>query len=143
MPDAGRRPQPSSRSRARIRVDRAMIHRIAADLVLVVHLGFVVFVVLGGLLVRWRRRVALVHLPCALYGAAIEVGGWICPLTPLENRLRALGGEQGYPGGFVEHYLVALVYPQPLSRPAQLLLAAAVVVVNAAAYAWALRRPRG
>lgn len=118
-----------------------MIHRSAADLVLLVHLGFIAFVVLGGLLVRWRRGVALVHLPCAVYGAAIEVGGWVCPLTPLENRLRALGGEQGYAGGFVEHYLVALVYPQPLSRATQVLLAIAVVVVNAVIYAWALRRP--
>lgn len=118
-----------------------MPYRLLADLVLVLHLGFILFVVLGGLLVRWRRWVALAHLPCAAYGAAIEIGGWICPLTPLENRLRVLGGEPGYAGGFIEHYLVPLVYPEPLTATAQLLLAILVVAVNAGIYLWALRRP--
>lgn len=117
-----------------------MIYRLLADLVVVLHLGFVLFVALGGLLVRWRRAAAIVHLPCAAYGAAIEVWGWICPLTPLENRLRALGGARGYAGGFVEHYLVPLVYPAPLTHGAQLLLGLLVVVLNAAIYRSALRR---
>jgi len=119
-----------------------MAYRLLADLVLVAHLGFILFVVLGGLLVRWRRRLALVHLPCAAYGAAIELWGWICPLTPLENRLRALGGERGFAGGFVEHYLVPIVYPAALSRTGQTILAVLVVAMNAAVYAWALRRRR-
>lgn len=118
-----------------------MSHRLLADLVLVVHLAFILFVVLGGLLVRWRRWMALAHLPCVAYGAAIELWGWICPLTPLENRLRALGGERGYAGGFIEHYLVPIVYPEPLSRMAQTLLGISVIAVNAGIYAWALRRP--
>lgn len=123
-----------------------MIYRILADVVLVGHLGFILFVVLGGLVVRWRRWAAIVHLPCAAYGAAIEFWGWICPLTPLENRLRALGGEAGYTGGFVEHYLVPIVYPVPLPPAAGNALAVAVVVANCLTYAWAFRRrppPRG
>lgn len=119
-----------------------MAPRLLADLVVVLHLGFILFVVLGGVLVRWRRWAAAVHLPCAAYGAAIEVWGWTCPLTPLENRLRVLGGERGYAGGFIEHYLVPLVYPEPLTPRTQLLLAIGVVAVNGGAYLWALRRPR-
>ncbi len=116
--------------------------RLLADAVVVIHLGFVAFVVLGGILVRRRRWVALVHVPCAVYGAAIEVGGWVCPLTPLENRLRALAGDRGYTGGFVEHYLIRVLYPEPLTARAQAVLAVLVVAANVAAYAWALRAPR-
>ncbi len=119
-----------------------MAYRLLADAVLVLHLGFIVFVVLGGLLVRWRRGMALVHLPCALYGAAIELWGWICPLTPLENRLRVLGGERGYAGGFIEHYLVPIVYPGPLSHRTQAGLGVLVIAANVAIYGWALRRAR-
>jgi hypothetical protein len=119
-----------------------MACRVLADLVLVAHLAFIAFVVLGGLFVRRRRWTALVHLPCAVYGAAIELWGWICPLTPLENRLRALGGERGYAGGFIEHYLIPVVYPESLTRRAQTLLALLVVAANVATYAWALRSPR-
>lgn len=118
-----------------------MFYRLLADLIVVLHLGFVLFVVLGGLLVRWRRAAAIVHLPCAAYGAAVEVWGWICPLTPLENRLRALGGARGHPGGFVEHYLVPLVYPAPLTHRVQLLLGLLVVASNVGIYRWALGRP--
>ncbi len=109
---------------------------------MVLHLGFVLFVVLGGLLaVRWPR-VAWVHLPVALYGALIEIVGWICPLTPLELDLRRAAGEAGYEGGFVEHYLLPILYPGALTRDIQLLLAAAVVVINVAVYAVVLRRRR-
>lgn len=119
-----------------------MVYRLLADLVLVVHLAFIAFIVTGGLLVRRRRWMAFVHLPCAVYGAAIELAGWICPLTPLENRLRVLGGEAGYAGGFIEHYLVPIVYPPGLTPRAQTALGIAVAVGNAAVYAWALRGPR-
>lgn len=122
---------------------RPMLYRALADAVLVAHLAFIVFVVLGGLLVRWRRGLALVHVPCAVYGAAIELWGWICPLTPLENRLRALGGERGYEGGFIEHYLVPIVYPHVLTPRAQIVLGVLVVAGNVAIYVWAaFRRPR-
>lgn len=119
-----------------------MAYRALADLVVVVHLAFIAFVVLGGLLVRLRRWVAFLHLPCAAYGAAIELWGWICPLTPLENRLRVLGGERGYAGGFIEHYLIPIIYPEPLTARAQMLLGVLVAVGNVAIYAWALRGRR-
>lgn len=117
-------------------------YRVAADAVVVLHLGFVLFVVLGGLLVLRWPRVAWVHLPVALYGALIEIVGWICPLTPLENDLRRAAGEAGYQGGFVEHYLLPILYPGALTREIQLLLAAAVVVINVAVYAVVIRRRR-
>ena len=118
-----------------------MIERALADLVLVVHLAFIVFVVAGGLLaLRWRWA-PLVHLPAAGWGVWIEVSGGICPLTPLENALRRAAGSSGYPGGFIEHYLVPLVYPASLSRSGQLVLAGLVVVSNGLVY-WAVYRRR-
>ena len=119
-----------------------MIFRVLADLIVVLHLGFVLFVVLGGALaLRWPR-VAWVHLPCAVWGALISFAGWICPLTPLENRLRRTGGAAGYEGGFVEHYLVPALYPDALTRRTQLASGVLVILVNVAAYAWAFRRRR-
>jgi hypothetical protein len=119
-----------------------MLYRLGADAVLLLHFGFVLFVVLGGLLaLRWPRA-AWVHLPAAVWGAGIELLAGICPLTPLENRLRRLGGEAGYPGGFVEHYVVGTLYPGALTRGMQLGLGLAVVAVNVAVYAWAWRRAR-
>lgn len=119
-----------------------MLYRLAADGVLVLHTGFVLFVVLGGLLaLRWPRA-AWVHLPAAAWGAVIEFWGWICPLTPLEQALRRRGGEAGYTGGFVEHYVVALLYPQGLTRGLQLAIGLFVLAVNLAVYAWVWRRAR-
>jgi hypothetical protein len=117
-----------------------MIARIAADAAVVLHLAFIVFVVLGGLLVLKWPRAAWFHLPAAAWGAAIELGGWLCPLTPLENRLRAAGGRSGYAEGFVEHYIVPLVYPAELSRSLQLVLGAAVILINLAVYGLAISR---
>jgi hypothetical protein len=120
----------------------AMIARSLADAVVVLHAAFVLFVPLGGLLaLRWRK-VAWVHLPCAVYGAAIELGGWTCPLTPLENELRRRGGEAGYPGGFIEHYLLPVIYPAPLPAAAPWVLAATVLLVNVAVYGAVLARRR-
>jgi len=111
-----------------------MLYGLMADLVLVAHLAFVVFVALGGFLVwRWRR-LAWVHVPVALWGAAIAVVGFTCPLTPLENRLQRLSGREGYQGGFIEHYVTALVYPAGLTREAQIVLGAAVLALNLAIY---------
>jgi len=117
-----------------------VIPAVLADAVLVAHLAFIVFVLLGGLAARWRRWLAFVHLPCAAYGAAIELGGWVCPLTPLENRLRAIAGERGYSGGFVEHHLVPIVYPGAFTPTVGVALAVAVVGVNVAVYGWVLLR---
>lgn len=111
-----------------------MLYGLMADLVLVVHLAFVVFVALGGFLVwRWRR-LAWVHVPVALWGAAIAVVGFTCPLTPLENRLHRLGGRAGYQGGFIEHYVTAALYPAGLTREAQIVLGAAVLALNLLVY---------
>ena len=120
-----------------------MWYRDAADVVLVVHLGFVLFVVLGGLLaLRWPR-VAWVHVPVALYGASIEFIGFICPLTPLEIWLRRRGGEAGYEGGFIEHYITAALYPTGLTREIQVALGVGVLLLNAIVYAvWWRRRSR-
>ena len=113
-----------------------------ADAVLLLHLAFIVFVALGALLLwRWPR-LAWLHVPAVLWGAYAELSGSICPLTPLENRLRALAGEQGYAGGFIEHYLSALIYPQGLTRGAQLVIGTAVLIANLTLYALWLRRSR-
>jgi Protein of Unknown function (DUF2784) len=117
-----------------------MPYGVLADLVLVVHLGFVLFVALGGLLVLRWPRLAWIHLPAAAWGALIEFTGGICPLTPLENRLRVLAGEAGYAGGFVEHYVTAVLYPDGLTRGAQVVLGVLVLLVNAVIYRRLLRR---
>ncbi len=119
-----------------------MLAKLAADLVMVVHFAFIAFVVAGGWFVLRRPRWALLHLPCALWGAAIEFGGWICPLTPLENALRRTAGAAGYSGGFIDHYLARIVYPEGLTREAQIVLGAGVLALNAAFYGLAWRRRR-
>jgi hypothetical protein len=113
-----------------------------ADLLVVVHLGFVLFVAAGGLLVLRWPRVAWLHLPAAVWGAWIELSGGICPLTPLEQSLRTRAGEAGYSGDFVSHYILPVLYPAGLDRGAQLVLGALVVAVNLAIYAGVLRRRR-
>lgn len=114
-----------------------------ADAVLLLHLAFILFVVFGGfLLVRFPRLIWL-HLPAAAWGALIEFAGWICPLTPLENHLRRLGGGAGYEGGFIAHYLLPVIYPQALTRELQVALGFGVVAVNLVAYArWYRGRKR-
>lgn len=117
-----------------------MPYRLLADAVLLAHAAFVVFVMLGGLLVLRWPRLAWIHLPVVAWGAGIEFAGAICPLTPLENHWRALAGEQGYSGGFVEHYVFAMLYPEGLTRNVQLALALLVLVVNATVYTLIWRR---
>jgi len=113
-----------------------------ADLVVVVHLAFVAFAVGGGLAVARRPRLAWLHLPALAWAAAVMAFGWTCPLTPLEKRLRALAGETPYEGGFVQRYLEPVLYPPGLTRSHQVTLAAALVALNGALYARALRRRR-
>ena len=120
-----------------------MLYRLLADAVVVLHFAFVLFVVLGGLLaLRWPRA-AWFHLPAALWGAGIEFVQGICPLTPLENHLRRLGGDAGYAGGFVEHYVLPALYPAGLTRGVQLGLGLFVVGLNVGVYwvVWRRRRP--
>ncbi|HSF41408.1 MAG TPA: DUF2784 domain-containing protein [Thermoanaerobaculia bacterium] len=117
-----------------------MLYRLLADLVVVLHVGFVLFVVLGGLFaLRWPRA-AWFHLPTAIWGAGIEFLQGICPLTPLENHLRKLGGESGYAGGFVEHYVLPVLYPPGLTRGVQLALGIFVVAFNLVVYTLVWRR---
>ena len=119
-----------------------MPYGLFADAVLVIHFAFVAFVVLGGFLaLRWPR-VAWVHIPVAIYGALIEFAGFICPLTPLEIEFRRRGGEAGYEGGFIEHYITAALYPSGLTREIQIALGVFVLVLNGIVYAIWLRRRR-
>jgi hypothetical protein len=111
-----------------------MPYRLLADAVLLLHLSFVAFVMLGGLFVLRRPRLAWLHLPAVAWGAWIEFSGALCPLTPLENHLRALGAQTGYGGGFVEHYLLAALYPEGLTQEAQWTLGILALAVNAGFY---------
>lgn len=112
-----------------------MPYALLADLVLILHATFILFVVFGGLLVFWRRHLIWLHIPAAAWGILIELRGWICPLTYLENDLRAASGDSGYAVGFIEHYLVPLVYPPALNHDIQILLGLAVLLVNTVIYA--------
>ncbi len=113
-----------------------------ADLVVVLHLGFILLAIGGGLLaLRWSRA-PWFHIPMLAWAALIEFMGWVCPLTPLENWLRAQGGRAVYERGFIEHYVVPIVYPPGLTVEVQWVLAVLLLAVNTAVYSWALRRRR-
>ena len=118
-----------------------MLFRAVADLVVLVHLAFIVFVVLGGLLASRWRWIPWVHLPAVLWGILLEFAGWMCPLTPLENWLRRAGGASEYSRGFVEQYVLAIVYPTALTREAQVALGLLVCLVNSVIYVrlWCVR----
>ncbi len=120
----------------------ASLFRVAADLVVAGHVVFVIFVVLGSLLARRWRWVMWLHVPAAVWGVAIEFGGWLCPLTPLENYLRERAGVTGYRGDFIEHYIVPLLYPARLTRGSQLLLGGLALAINVVVYWRVLRSPR-
>lgn len=111
-----------------------MTHQLAADFVVVLHFAFILFVILGGLLaVRWRRA-PWVHLPAVVWGVLVELVGWRCPLTPLENKLRHAGGQAGFQGGFVEEYILPIVYPAGLTREVQYVLGGLIILVNVVVY---------
>jgi len=117
-----------------------MLFQSLAELVLVFHLGFILFVLLGGLLtLRWPWMMWL-HLPAISWAAALEFGGWICPLTPLENWLRHASGEAGFSGGFIDHYLVPVIYPVGLTPSIQWYLGFFVVLLNLALYSFVYSR---
>ena len=112
----------------------AMLYRLLADLVVLLHSGFILFALLGGLAAMKRPRIAWLHVPALAWAVAVEAAGWICPLTPLERHLRLAAGQTAYAGGFVEHYLVPILYPGSLTRADQLLLALALLLFNAVVY---------
>ena len=119
-----------------------MLARLAADLVMLLHFGFILFVVFGGLGVKYVPRLAWLHLPAAAWGALVVLRGLACPLTDLENALRRKGSEQGYATSFIEHYLMPLIYPAALTEQLQLLLGLAVLLINGGIYGWLLWRRR-
>ncbi|AGI23441.1 hypothetical protein H681_07825 [Pseudomonas sp. ATCC 13867] len=117
-----------------------MLYRLAADAVVLLHLGFILFVLLGGLLaLRWPR-LAWLHAPAAIWGMAVEFFHLYCPLTPLENHFRALAGDNGYSGGFIEHYLIPLIYPASLTEATQAVLGLLVLAINLPPYLLLARR---
>lgn len=117
-----------------------MLARLAADLVVLLHFGFILFVVFGGLGVLRAPRLAWLHLPAAAWGALVELRGLYCPLTDWENALRQQGAEQGYADSFIEHYLIPLIYPAALTENLQLLLGLSVLLINGGIYGWLLWR---
>jgi len=129
--------------RGAFEVVQEMMYRFAADVVVLIHFAFIVFVVLGGFLVFRRPRLVWLHVPAAAWGTLIEFTGWVCPLTPLEGMLRVAGGGSGYSGGFVEAYVVPLVYPTGLEQGTQQVLGAVVIFINAVAYGRLLLRRSG
>lgn len=119
-----------------------MIYQILAELVVVAHAAFVLFVVAGGLLaLRWLW-VAWIHIPAAAWGALIEFAGWDCPLTPLENHFRAMAGQATYDEGFIAHYIVPVIYPGELTREIQIGLGLGVLIINAVIYWRVVRKWR-
>lgn len=117
-----------------------MFYRLAADAVVVIHLLFIVFVLFGGLLVLLRPWLVLLHLPAVTWGASVEFFHLYCPLTPLENHFRQAAGQAGYQGGFIEHYLIPLIYPRGLTPELQLWFGGVVILLNGGVYLYLLWR---
>jgi len=119
-----------------------MAYRAVADAILIAHFAFVLFVVFGALLLLRWPRLAWLHIPAVVWAAFVEFSATVCPLTPMEVLLRREAGEAGYTGGFIDHYVVSLLYPDGLTRETQTVLGAMVVVINVAIYIVAFRRRR-
>jgi len=117
-----------------------MLYQIAAEVVVVIHFIFICFVIAGGLLVLRWRWVAWVHLPVVAWGALVELMNWVCPLTPFENWLRRVAGGQGYTGGYIEHYLIPIIYPAGLTHEIQIMLGVFVIIINLVIYTVVLQR---
>jgi hypothetical protein len=113
-----------------------------ADLVVLIHLAFVIFAVLGALLIFKWRWIILLHLPAAFWAIYIEISGGICPLTPLENSLRSNSGESAYSGGFIEYYVLPVLYPSGLTKDVQLLLGITLLMINMIIYWLFFRQAR-
>lgn len=118
------------------------LYQLLADLIVVLHLTFVLFVLLGALLAFWKPRIVWLHLPAAAWGAAVEFGGWVCPLTPLEQWLRLKAGASAYDSDFIGTYVLPVLYPATLTSEMQFVLGVIVVVVNGTIYGWLLWNTR-
>jgi hypothetical protein len=119
-----------------------VLYRLLADVVVLLHFGFIVFAAIGAvLLLRWPRLI-WIHLPAAAWASTVVLFGWICPLTPLEILLREAAGHEGYDGSFIERYILILIYPPGLTRSVQVLLGSGVVLLNVALYSWWLWQRR-
>jgi hypothetical protein len=119
-----------------------MFYKILADLVVVLHFAFVLFVIFGGFLVLWSKRVAWLHIPAVIWAILIEFIGWTCPLTILEKILRQKSGALAYRSGFIEHYILPVLYPTILTRRLQVILGFLVFAINVGIYYWVLRHHR-
>ena len=119
-----------------------MLFSFLADLIVILHFAFILFVIFGAVLVYFKRKLLWLHVPCALWGAWIEFSGWICPMTPLENWLRRRANETGYAESFIEHYLMPVIYPSGLTSEVQVALGAFVVGVNVGMYWWIAKKAR-
>jgi hypothetical protein len=111
-----------------------MLYQLLADFVVIIHFLFIIFVAVGSLLVLRWRGFAWIHIPAAIWGALIEFMGWICPLTPLENFLRKKGQLAAYTTGFIEHYILPIIYPEGLTRKCQILLGTVIITINIIIY---------
>lgn len=119
-----------------------MIFGMLADAVVVVHAVFVLFAVFGGFLILRWRRLAWLHIPAVLWAALVEMAGWFCPLTPLENLLRRRAGDETYQSDFIGHYIMSVLYPDALTRDLQNALGLAVLFINVSIYAWVWHRSK-
>ncbi len=119
-----------------------MLYRILADIVLIFHMIFILFAILGGLLVLWRKWILYIHIPAAMWGVLVELMHWVCPLTSSENYLRKMAGDSGYTGGFIEHYLLPIIYPQALTPQIQLILGLLVLTANVVIYSLVISQCR-
>lgn len=118
------------------------MYHLLADIIVVTHFLFILFVVFGGLLVIHWPKIAFAHLPAAVWGVFVEMFGWICPLTPLENHFRALAGESSYSGDFIVQYLIPVIYPETLTPSIQKILGVVVIVINVTVYVIAIIKNR-
>jgi len=119
-----------------------MIYRILADIVVIFHLSFVIFSVIGGVLALKWRKIIWIHIPVVIWAVVIEFAGFICPLTPLENNLRFRGGESGYESDFIEHYIFPVLYPEGLTHTMQVIIGIFVLTVNIVVYSIIIHKIR-
>jgi hypothetical protein len=120
----------------------ADVYNVLANVILLAHLLFIAFVICGGLLVIHWPRLAVVHLPAAVWGAVVEIFGWVCPLTPLENHFRQLTGGSSYSGDFIARYLLPVIYPENLTATMQQVFGGLVIIINLIFYTIAIQKQR-